>query len=92
MILIALLSIVTGIVDAVFGFIAQFFLPWGVDLQLILSNFLPVVYKGANMFYFFFGPVAVILVSYILTFQILKHTWDIVWFVIRKIPMLNIRE
>lgn len=92
MILLLLLTIVTSIVDFVFGLIANLLLPWSSQLNDILIAFLNVVDQGIDMFYFLFGPVAIVLVTYILSFQVLKHTWDIIWWVIRKIPMLNIRE
>ena len=47
---------------------------------------------GVDLFCFLLGPVASVLVAYIITFQIVKSLWDLIWFVIRKIPMLNIRE
>lgn len=92
MILLLLLTVVTSIVDLVFGLIASSFLPWGDVLQNVMDSFISILDQGINMFYFLFGPVALILVTYILSFQVLKHTWDIVWWVIRKIPILNIRE
>lgn len=92
MILLLLLTLVTSIVDAVFGLIAASFLPWGDTLQNVMESFISILDQGINMFYFLFGPVALILVTYILSFQVLKHTWDIIWWVIRKIPILNIRE
>jgi len=92
MIIMALLNLVTFILNFVFGLISPFLPEIGPELTNIINNFMNVLDAGLDMFCFFMGPVASVLVAYILAFQIVKSLWDLIWFIIRKIPMLSIRE
>lgn len=92
MIILGLLNIVTFILNIVFSSVFVLFPRISPEVEAILENFMQVLDKGVDMFCFFLGPVASVLIAYILAFQIVKSTWDLIWFVIRKIPLLNIRE
>lgn len=92
MIIMGLLNVVTFLLTFVFGAVAPYIPPIGEDVTNILNNFMNILDMGVDLFCFLLGPVASILVAYIIGFQIVKSFWDLIWFVIRKIPMLNIRE
>lgn len=90
MILLGLLSIVTIIVEGVFNLLPTFEL--GEDIIAYLDSFMSVLDTGLSMFTFFTGPVVPILLGYVLGIEALKHVWQLVWFVIRKIPFLGISQ
>ena len=92
MIIIGLLNIVTFILTFLFSLIKPFIPEIGEDLTNIIESFMKILDQGVDLFSFLLGPVASVLVAYILAFQIVKSTWDLIWFIIRKIPMINIRE
>lgn len=92
MLILGLLNMVAFILNIVFGSVFALFPDISPEVTAIIENFMAVLDKGVDMFCFLLGPVASVLVAYILAFQIVKSTWDLIWFVIRKIPLLNIRE
>lgn len=92
MIVLGLLNIVTFILNFIFGLISPMMPPIGDNLANIIENFMEVLDMGLDLFCFLMGPVASVLVAYILSFQVIKSLWDLIWFIVRKIPMLGIRE
>lgn len=92
MIIIGFLNLVTLILNLLFGLIQPLIPKIGPEVTEIIKEFMVILDKGIDLFCFLLGPVASVLVAYILAFQVAKSTWDLVWFIIRKIPMFNIRE
>lgn len=92
MIILGLLNIVTFILNFVFELLSPLVPEIGPELTKIIDKFMIILDSGLNMFCFLLGPVASVLVAYILAFQIAKSLWGLIWFIIRKIPMLSIRE
>lgn len=92
MIIIGFLNLVTLILNLLFGLIQPLIPKIGPEVTAIINDFMTILDKGIDLFCFLLGPVASVLVAYILAFQVAKSTWDLVWFILRKIPMLNIRD
>lgn len=92
MIILGLLNLVTFILSIVFGMFYPFIPEIGPDLSNIIENFMQILDKGIDLFCFLLGPVSSVLIAYILGFQVVRGIWSLIWFIIRKIPMLNIRE
>lgn len=90
MILLLLLDVVTSIIDGIFNILPVFEL--GEDIIVFLDKFMLVLDKGLTMFSFFVGPVCPILLGYVLAIESIRHAWQLIWFVIRKIPFLNISQ
>ena len=88
MILMTLMNIVSFFLDLIWGiFGAITEVGFGNNLDSVLNAFLPIIDNGCAMFNFLFGDIASVLVTYILTFEAVKHTYDIIIWVIHKLPV-----
>lgn len=89
MLILAILELAAWLIDWVFGFIFSL-LPFAQIPESILSyveSFFSILAKGVDLFGFLMGPVAKTLLSLVISLEVFKAAWDIIWFVIRKVKI-----
>ena len=94
MLILAILSFVTFLVGMIFGFVTEVLgigeLP--ESIATIATDFFNILARGVDLFGFLIGPVGKILLSLVISLEAFHAVYKVIWFIIRKIPILNIRE
>ncbi len=87
MILLGLFSVAAWLINFVLNFIFNL-LPFTQIPDIVAeyaTKFFDILSKGVDLFSFLLGPVAKTLISVMISLEVFKSAWDLIWFIVRKI-------
>lgn len=94
MLIMAFLSFCAFLIDSIFNVVFSVMNISEIPSSItsVVSSFFDILARGVDMFGFLIGPVGKILLGIIVNLETFHMLYKLIWFIIRKIPVLNIRE